>query len=473
MVVRGEAEIALRRLFHDDVVTVPGQRRRARVRRHAHDVGAQHPQRRGRGRGHDVLGRPAARPRATPTSTPSGSSRARSRRVKVMTIVGTRPEIIRLARVIQRLDETVDHVLVHTGQNYDHSLNQVFFDDLGLRAPDHYLGVDTSSLGAVLGGVLIGTERVLLEERPDAVLVLGDTNSCIAARDGQADADPRLPHGGRQPVLRRERAGGDEPAAGRPRRRLQPRLHRARAPQPAGRGPAPAPSHADGVPDARGARALPHSDRRLRRARAAGPRAAGRTSSSARTARRTSTHPARLRMLLECLRRCTSGGTCRSSSRPIRARASGWRRSTALASSTGRRVGWSRSASTTTTSCSWRPPACSRTAARSPRSRAILGFPAVTLRDSIERPEALDAGAIMMTGLDAENVVGAVTIAMAGEPVFDAGRLRDRGHLAARRAVHGLDEQEKCRMARTCTSRGSRDKDRPRRWTRAIAAAPL
>ncbi len=72
--------------------------------------------------------------------------------MKVMTVVGTRPEIIRLSRVIDRLDRTVDHVLVHTGQNYDHSLNQVFFDDLGLRAPDHYLGVDTSSLGPVLGG---------------------------------------------------------------------------------------------------------------------------------------------------------------------------------------------------------------------------------------------------------------------------------------------------------------------------------
>lgn len=100
--------------------------------------------------------------------------------MKVMTIVGTRPEIIRLACTIQRFDEVFDHVLVHTGQNYDHSLNQVFFDDLGLRAPDHYLNVDTSSLGAVLGGVLIETEKVLLKEKPDAVLVLGDTNSCIA-----------------------------------------------------------------------------------------------------------------------------------------------------------------------------------------------------------------------------------------------------------------------------------------------------
>lgn len=103
--------------------------------------------------------------------------------MKVMTIVGTRPELIRLARVIHRLDDTagIDHVLVHTGQNYDYSLNQVFFDDLGLRKPDHMLGVDTSSLGAVLGGTLMAAEKVMNEEKPDAVLVLGDTNSCIAA----------------------------------------------------------------------------------------------------------------------------------------------------------------------------------------------------------------------------------------------------------------------------------------------------
>jgi UDP-N-acetyl-L-fucosamine synthase len=101
--------------------------------------------------------------------------------MKVMTIVGTRPEIIRLSRVIARLDETMDHVLVHTGQNYDYSLNQVFFDDLGLRKPDYYLDVETSSLGRVLGETLIKSEEVLRAERPDAVLILGDTNSSIAA----------------------------------------------------------------------------------------------------------------------------------------------------------------------------------------------------------------------------------------------------------------------------------------------------
>lgn len=108
-----------------------------------------------------------------------------NKRLKVMTVVGTRPEIIRLACVIQRLEESTDHILVHTGQNYDYTLNQVFFDDLDLRAPDHFLGVDTTSLGSVLGGVLRGTEQVILDERPDAMVVLGDTNSCVSAIIGK------------------------------------------------------------------------------------------------------------------------------------------------------------------------------------------------------------------------------------------------------------------------------------------------
>ncbi len=102
-------------------------------------------------------------------------------RLKVMTVLGTRPEIIRLSRVMTRLDAYTDHCIVHTGQNWDYELNELFFSDLDVRKPDHFLGVDTSSLGAVLGGILIGTERVIQEERPDALLVLGDTNSAIAA----------------------------------------------------------------------------------------------------------------------------------------------------------------------------------------------------------------------------------------------------------------------------------------------------
>ncbi|MEA3217855.1 MAG: UDP-N-acetyl-L-fucosamine synthase [Acidimicrobiia bacterium] len=98
-----------------------------------------------------------------------------------MTVVGTRPEVIRLSRIIAKLDGSVDHVLVHTGQNWDHQLNGVFFEELDVRPPDHVLGVDTSSLGAVLGDTLRKTELVLLTERPDAFLVLGDTNSAISA----------------------------------------------------------------------------------------------------------------------------------------------------------------------------------------------------------------------------------------------------------------------------------------------------
>ncbi|MEE4348785.1 MAG: UDP-N-acetylglucosamine 2-epimerase (non-hydrolyzing) [Pacificimonas sp.] len=102
-------------------------------------------------------------------------------KLKVTTVLGTRPEIIRLSRVMARLDEYTDHQIVHTGQNWDYELNEVFFSDLDVRKPDHFLGVDTSSLGAVLGGILIETEKVLKAERPDALLVLGDTNSAIAA----------------------------------------------------------------------------------------------------------------------------------------------------------------------------------------------------------------------------------------------------------------------------------------------------
>jgi UDP-N-acetylglucosamine 2-epimerase len=99
----------------------------------------------------------------------------------VVTIVGTRPEIIRLSRIIPKLDKTFKHVLVHTGQNKDPLLNEVFFKDLDLRAPDEFLDVDTSSLGAVLGDTLKKIEAVFLKHKPDAVLILGDTNSAISA----------------------------------------------------------------------------------------------------------------------------------------------------------------------------------------------------------------------------------------------------------------------------------------------------
>ena len=103
------------------------------------------------------------------------------KRLKVMTILGTRPEIIRLSRVMARLDDFTDHVIVHTGQSWDYELNEVFFEDLGVRKPDHFLGTGGGTLGETLGKILSKSEKVLAEERPDAVLVLGDTNSAISA----------------------------------------------------------------------------------------------------------------------------------------------------------------------------------------------------------------------------------------------------------------------------------------------------
>ncbi|WP_375260303.1 non-hydrolyzing UDP-N-acetylglucosamine 2-epimerase [Palleronia sp.] len=102
-------------------------------------------------------------------------------KLKVATILGTRPEIIRLSRVMARLDALTDHTVIHTGQNWDRALNEVFFEDLGVRPPDHFLGAGGGTLGETLAGILTGTERVLTELRPDAVLILGDTNSAISA----------------------------------------------------------------------------------------------------------------------------------------------------------------------------------------------------------------------------------------------------------------------------------------------------
>jgi UDP-N-acetylglucosamine 2-epimerase (non-hydrolysing) len=101
--------------------------------------------------------------------------------MKVLTIVGTRPEIIRLSRTMARLDEHLTQVIAHTGQNYDYELNEIFWNDLQLRKPDHFMNAGTSSLGETIGDILKKTEEILKLEKPDALLVLGDTNSCLSA----------------------------------------------------------------------------------------------------------------------------------------------------------------------------------------------------------------------------------------------------------------------------------------------------
>lgn len=327
--------------------------------------------------------------------------------MKVMTIVGTRPEIIRLACTLQRFDETFDHVLVHTGQNYDYNLNQVFFDDLGLRQPDHFLNVDTSSLGRVLGETLIRTEEVLIAEQPDAVLILGDTNSSIAAVMAK-----RM----RIPVFHME-AGNrcfDENVPEETNRRL-----------------------VDHIADFN----LVYTEHARRNLLAEGlhPRRIMLTGSPMRevlTRYRpqidastvldslgldehgyflVSAHreenvdsPERLTMLLECLERvATEWGLPVLVSTHPRTR----KRIEALGFSADGDI------------CFHEPfgfhdynrlqigARCviSDSGTISEES-SILGFPAITVRESIERPEALDSGAIVMTGLDADDVIDGIAM---------------------------------------------------------------
>jgi UDP-N-acetylglucosamine 2-epimerase (non-hydrolysing) len=337
--------------------------------------------------------------------------------MKVMTVVGTRPEIIRLARVIDRLDRTegIEHVLVHTGQNYDHALNQVFFDDLGLRAPDHYLNVDTSSLGAVLGGVLMGTEQVLNAEQPDALLVLGDTNSCIATVMAK-----RM----RIPTYHME-AGNrcfDENVPEETNRRM-----------------------VDHVADFN----LAYTEHARRNLLAEGlhPRRVLVTGSPMREVLETfraqieasdalerlgltsggyflvSAHreenvdsPARLRQLLDCLVavRERYGKPIVVSTHPrTRKRLESLEGDLDLSG-----IDFMEPFGFHDYNKLQLEAACvlSDSGTISEES-SILGFPAITLRDSIERPEALDSGSIIMTGLDVDDVVRGVALAIADGPV--------------------------------------------------------
>lgn len=102
------------------------------------------------------------------------------KKLKVVTVVGTRPEIIRLACVMKKLDQYCEHILIHTGQNYDYELNEIFFNDLGIRKPDYFLGAAGKSGAETIGNVIIAVDEVLAEVKPEAILVLGDTNSCMS-----------------------------------------------------------------------------------------------------------------------------------------------------------------------------------------------------------------------------------------------------------------------------------------------------
>ena len=339
--------------------------------------------------------------------------------MKVMTIVGTRPEIIRLARVMARLDATdgIDHVLVHTGQNYDHQLNQVFFDDLDLRAPDHYLGVDTSSLGAVLGGVLVETEKVLLAERPDAVLVLGDTNSCLATVMAK-----RM----RIPTYHME-AGNrcfDENVPEETNRRLVDHVadfnlayteHARR--NLLAEGLHPRRVLVTGSPMRE---VLDHFRDRIE-----GSDVLDRLDLTAGGYLLVSAHreenvdsPARLRALLACLDRVH-----RAHDLPVVVSTHPRTRNRLEALDEGAEgdIRWLEPFGFHDYNQLQMRAACvlSDSGTISEES-SILGFPAITLRDSIERPEALDSGSIMMTGLEPDDVERAVRIAMKDGPVMSS-----------------------------------------------------
>ena len=102
------------------------------------------------------------------------------KKLKLMTIVGTRPEIIKMSAIMKKCDKYFDHIIVHTGQNYDYELNEVFFKELGLREPDYYLGVGGNDLGETMGNVIEKSYNLINELKPDALIVLGDTNSCLS-----------------------------------------------------------------------------------------------------------------------------------------------------------------------------------------------------------------------------------------------------------------------------------------------------
>jgi UDP-N-acetylglucosamine 2-epimerase len=331
---------------------------------------------------------------------------------RVMTVVGTRPEIIRLSRIMVRLDETVEHVLVHTGQNWDTSLSDVFFKELGVREPDRFLRVDTSSLGRVLGGVLIGMEAAIAELRPDALLVLGDTNSSIAALMAR-----RM----RVPVYHME-AGNrcfDLNVPEETNRRLVDHIsdfnlvyseHARRNLLAEGLHP----------------RRILHTGSPMREVldhysadisgsgvlRQLGLESGGYFMVSAHREENVD-QPARLRRLLDCLQavRQTWGLPVLVSTHP--------RTRKRLEALTDVNLG--------TDGITFHEPfglfdyVRLQSQARCTLSdsgtiseeAAILGFPAVTLRDSMERPEALDAGGIIMTGLDPQGVVEAVEVTVA------------------------------------------------------------
>ncbi|MBW4705893.1 non-hydrolyzing UDP-N-acetylglucosamine 2-epimerase [Micromonospora sp. RL09-050-HVF-A] len=331
---------------------------------------------------------------------------------RVMTVVGTRPEIIRLARVIDALDRTVEHTVVHTGQNWDPALSDIFFTELGVRSPDRFLRADTRSLGSLLGAVLVGTEQAIGELRPDALLVLGDTNSAIAAlmarrmkvpvyhmEAGNRCFDLNVPeetnrrlvdHVADFNLVYSEHARRNLLAEGLHPRRI---LH-------------------TGSPMRE---VLDHYRPQIDRSTILAQLALEPGGYFVVSAHREENvdHPDRLRRLLDCL--CAVRDE--------------WRLPLLVSTHprTRKRLESLAVDGTLLDGITFHEPfgffdyvtlqrhaRCTLSDSGTvSEEAAILGFPAVTLRESIERPEALDCGAIVMTGLDPAGVVEAVRVVVA------------------------------------------------------------
>jgi len=339
-------------------------------------------------------------------------------RLKVMTCLGTRPEIIRLSRVIALLDAHTDHVLVHTGQNWDYDLNELFFKELGVRQPDYLLGVDVSSLGAVLGNLLIEIEKVLVQERPDAFLVLGDTNSSLAAimakrmrvpvyhmEAGNRCFDQNVPEEINRRLIdhvadfnlayteharRHLLAEGLEPrrvlVTGSPLREV---LTHYRA------GIEASPILEDlGLEKARYFIVSAHREENVDNAERLGAllEALGALALEYRIPILVSTHP-RTRKRLDALGKTDLPGDIRFL-KPFGYFAyNRLQRDCRCALSDSGTIS---------------------------EESAMMGFPAVTLRNAIERPEAMDTGTITVTGLDVRNILDAVRTTLA---LYDAGQV--------------------------------------------------
>ena len=343
------------------------------------------------------------RPDTYPLPVLTGSDTA----MKVATVVGTRPEIIRLSRVIAALDRHVEHVLVHTGQNYDYELNQVFFEDLEIRQPDHFLeaagATPAETIGLVIatGGQRAPEDVARRRARPRATRTAAWRRSPPSGVE-----DPGLPHGGGQPLLRRARSRGDQPPDRRPHQRHQHALFSHRARLPAARGTAAGSDHQDRQPDVRGAALLPAEDRGLGRAQRLGLEPLQYFVVSAHREENVD-DPAQFARLVTVLTHLAQEGrriivsTHPRTRKRLEAEQVGLPTLVELSKPFG---------FLDYVKLQTRARAVLSDSGTISEESSILNFPALNLREAHERPEAMEEASVMMTGLNPDRIMQALSI---------------------------------------------------------------